>query len=66
MRYKYDPKTDILLMVLKNGMPDFGKKQGNIITHYNKKGVPIEIEILDASRTILKTILKGRKLASKN
>ncbi|MDE1827840.1 MAG: DUF2283 domain-containing protein [Candidatus Micrarchaeota archaeon] len=65
MRYKYDPKTDILLMIIKNGMPDFGKRSGNIITHYNKRGIPIEIEILDASKTIMKTLLKGRKLVSK-
>lgn len=66
MGYKYDPKTDTLLIALKSGISDFGRRSGNIITHYNKRGVPIEIEILDAGRTILKMILKGRKLASKN
>ncbi|MCL4375673.1 DUF2283 domain-containing protein [Candidatus Marsarchaeota archaeon] len=56
MRYKYDPETDILLLVLGRGKPDFGEQNENIITHYNKKGLPIEIEILDASKTVAKVV----------
>lgn len=66
MKYKYDPETDILMMILKSGKPDFGKKEGDIITHYNKRGTPIEIEILDASKNVMrivKTVFKGRKVA---
>jgi len=37
-------------------MPDFGEQNENIITHYNKKGLPIEIEILNASKTVAKVI----------
>ncbi len=64
MEYKYDPGTDILVLQLRDGNPDFGEQSGPIITHYNKDGKPIEIEILDASDTaldMLKPILKGRK-----
>lgn len=60
MKYKYDPKSDILLIKLSDEKPDFGEQKDNIITHYNKKGKPIEIEILDASKTaveIIKTML---------
>ncbi|MDE1845669.1 MAG: DUF2283 domain-containing protein [Candidatus Micrarchaeota archaeon] len=63
MKYKYDYKTDILIMVLKSGKPDFGEQEGNMITHYNKKGILIELELLDASKIIdkiAKTILKGK------
>jgi uncharacterized protein YuzE len=56
MRYKYDAKTDILMIELGKGKPDFGEQNENIITHYNKKGLPIEIEILDASKTVAKLI----------
>ncbi|MBI2583267.1 MAG: DUF2283 domain-containing protein [Candidatus Aenigmarchaeota archaeon] len=66
MEYKYDPETDILMIILSKEKPDFGEQKENIITHYNKDGKPIEIEILDASRTAVKlveTILEGRKAA---
>jgi uncharacterized protein YuzE len=64
MKYRYDPKTDILLIELSRGKPDFGEQKGNIITHYNKRGTPIEIEILDASKAIsdiLEVVLNKKK-----
>lgn len=64
MEYKYDPKTDILLIKLSKEKPDFGEQKENIITHYNKQGKPIEIEILDASKTTIKiveTVLGSRR-----
>ena len=66
MEYKYDPKTDVLLIKLSREKPDFGEQKENIITHYNKHGKPIEIEILDASKTtmrIVETVFKGKKLS---
>lgn len=65
MEYKYDPETDILLIKLSKEKPDFGEQKENIITHYNKQGKPIEIEILDASKTTIKiveTVLQGKRL----
>lgn len=67
MKYKYDPKTDILLLHLSNEKPDFAEQKENIITHYNKAGKPIEIEILDASLTavkIVEAILGSKKAAA--
>ncbi|MCL5093030.1 MAG: DUF2283 domain-containing protein [Candidatus Marsarchaeota archaeon] len=64
MIYKYDPKTDILVLILGKGRLDFGEQKENIITHYDKKGKPLEIEILEASKTAMKmmsTIMSGRK-----
>jgi uncharacterized protein YuzE len=65
MRYRYDAKTDILMIELSRGKPDFGEQKENIITHYNKRGVPIEIEILDAKKTVgdfNQTIFKKRSV----
>lgn len=65
MEFKYDPETDILLIKLSNGKPSFGEQTENIITHYNKQYKPIQIEILDASKTtakIVETVLQGKKL----
>jgi uncharacterized protein YuzE len=48
-KYKYDRETDILLITLSREKPDFAEQSQNVITHYDKDGKPIEIEILDAS-----------------
>ena len=56
MRYKYDSKTDILVLILGRGKLDFGEQKENIITHYDKMGKPLEIEILDASKTALEIV----------
>lgn len=56
MRYEYDRGTDILVIRLSDRKPDHGEQAENIITHYSKDGKPVEIEILDASRTILELV----------
>lgn len=64
MKYRYDPETDVMILELSDEKPAFGEQSGPIITHYNEAGKPVEIEILDASETILeiiKPILKSRK-----
>lgn len=53
MKYKYDKETDILVIELSRERPDFAEQKENIITHYNKQNKPVEIEILDASKTAL-------------
>ncbi len=50
MKYKYDRESDVLLITLGRGKPDFAEQKENIIAHYNKAGTPIEIEILNASK----------------
>ena len=64
MKYRYDPKTDILILVLGKGRLDFGEQKENIITHYDRKGKPLETEILEAGKTAMKmmsTIMSGKK-----
>ena len=43
----------MLLITLSREKPDFAEQSHNVITHYNKAGKPIEIEILDASEAAL-------------
>jgi uncharacterized protein YuzE len=67
IRYDYDRESDILLITLSREKPDFAEQSQNIITHYNKSGKPIEIEILDASKAaveILKAILPSKGAAA--
>jgi len=56
MLYSYDQDTDILIIRLTEEKPDFGEQRENIITHYDKQNKPVEIEILDASKTVLKIL----------
>jgi uncharacterized protein YuzE len=56
MRYEYDRETDILTITLSDAKPDFGEQAENIIAHYSRDGKPVELEILDASRTVLELI----------
>lgn len=53
MNYSYDRESDILLITLSKEKPDFAERSQNVITHYNKDGRPIEIEILAASEMAL-------------
>jgi len=54
MNYKYDSAADIILIRLRPGKLEFGEQEGNIITHYDKENKPIEIEILNASKSMFK------------
>jgi hypothetical protein len=56
MEYKYDKETDILTIKLVDEKPEFGAESENIITHYNKDNKPVEIEILDAGKTMIKIL----------
>ena len=56
MEYKYDQDTDILVIKISSGSPDYGEQNENIIYHYSEDGTPVEIEILDASRTALNIV----------
>lgn len=56
MRYEYDRETDVLTIILSDSPPDHGEQAENIIAHYAEDGKPVEIEILDASTTILDLI----------
>jgi uncharacterized protein YuzE len=51
MRIKYDPDADILIIELRDGTPvdSIDIKEG-VILHLDGQRLPLEIEILDASK----------------
>jgi uncharacterized protein YuzE len=51
MRIKYSREADILLISLREGKPadSIDLKEG-VILHLDDKGLPLEIEILDAAK----------------
>lgn len=65
MHYSYDRETDILTITLAEDKPDFGEQRENIITHYSEDNKPVEIEILDASKTVVEILetMVGRERA---
>ena len=53
MKIKYSEEADILLIELRDGTPvdSIDLKEG-VILHLDDKGMPLEIEILDASKLV--------------
>ncbi len=58
MMHRYDPKADIMVLALGRGKRTFGEQNDNIIIHFDKEYRPIEIEILEVSKTVVKMISK--------
>jgi len=58
MKIKYSSEADILIIELRDGSPsDSVDLKEGVILHLDEKGLPLEIEILDASKiTMLKEI----------
>ena len=55
MQIKYYPDSDILEIGISEEKPAFGEEhEDNIIIHYSADRSVVKIEILDASKTILK------------
>ena len=54
MRASYDPKTDTLSLVLKEGVAIAESDEGNpgVILDYDERGDLVSMEILDASRRV--------------
>ncbi len=51
MKIRYSKDADILLIELREGMPsDSVDLKEGVILHLDKEGLPLEIEILDASK----------------
>lgn len=53
MRIKYSKEADIVLIELRDGKPvdSIDLKEG-VILHLDDQGLPLEIEILDASKLV--------------
>lgn len=69
MRIKYYPDADALVIKVLDEKPDYGDPAGEeIILHYTNDGRLVQIEILEASKTVLDflhPILHEKPLSSK-
>lgn len=59
----YEPEADVISVEVSPGKIDYAKELKNLVVHFNKDGVPIYLEILEATK-FLKQISK-KVLASK-
>lgn len=53
MRYKYDSESDVLAVTLTKKPFDYAEEMGDFIVHFDKKGKPVYVEILNASKFII-------------
>lgn len=52
-RISYEPEADVLTVEMSRTAPiDFAKEIGNIVVHFTKQGVPVLMEVLNASQFV--------------
>ncbi|OGE85575.1 MAG: hypothetical protein A3J48_04635 [Candidatus Doudnabacteria bacterium RIFCSPHIGHO2_02_FULL_46_11] len=49
-KISYEPEADILRVEIGKGHIDYASEIGNISVHFNKKGIPLYLEILEATK----------------
>lgn len=63
-RISYEPEADVLTVEVSRTAPiDFAKEIGNIVVHFTKQGVPVLMEVLNASQFVSQAadLVRGRK-----
>ncbi len=52
-KLRYEPEADVLLLLLKNkGKLSHAEEFGDVVVHFDKKGNPLFLEVLNASKII--------------
>ena len=50
LKVAYDPEADVLVIKAGDDRPSYGEElTDQLIIHYNERGEPIEVEVLDAT-----------------
>jgi uncharacterized protein YuzE len=65
LKVAYEPEADALVIKAGDGKPLYGEElTDQLIIHYNERGEPIEIEVLDATALLARliTAVEGSKL----
>ncbi len=56
MKFKYSPDVDILLVELGDGKFDYAEENEGVIVHYDKKDVPVLLEIMEAKEFVMNSL----------
>ena len=66
MKAIYNKDVDVLLIKLNNNKPEYGEDIGEgIIVHFDKKRLPVEIEILKAKKYLVNWLEQALELKEK-
>lgn len=49
-KISYEPEADVLRVEVSKQPIDYAKEIGNFVVHFTKEGLPVYIEILEASK----------------
>ena len=49
-KISYEPEADVLRIEVANLPIDYAKEIGNFVVHFSKDGLPVYVEILEASK----------------
>jgi uncharacterized protein YuzE len=61
LKVVHDPEADVLVIKAGDGRPSYGEElTDQLIIHYNERGEPIEIEVLDATELLAKLVAAWR------
>lgn len=63
-KISYEPEADVLMWEITNKPIDYAKEIGNVVVHFTKNNMPVLIEILEASKFLVrvKNIVKDKIL----
>jgi len=51
----YEPEADVLRVEISKTPIDYAREMGNFVVHFNRKGMPAYLEILEARRFLLRS-----------
>ena len=49
-KISYEPEADVLRIEVAKGTIDYASEVGNVVVHFSKKGMPLYLEILEATK----------------
>jgi len=53
-KISYEPEADVLTMEITGKPIDYAKEIGDVVVHFTKDNTPVLIEILEASKFLIK------------
>ena len=54
-KISYESEADVLRVEVTKGVIDYASEIGNIVVHFSKKGIPLYLEILEATKFLKKS-----------
>lgn len=68
IKIAYEPEADVLSWKLSKKAIDFAEEAGNMVIHFNKDREPVYVEILEASKFLIKAeklvVKKDKKVSA--